>query len=122
MSDLLKSVGDLGGLARSGYEAAKGEQAVKQVIRTAQQAANGAKSAGDKKLDDAAMQFESMLLKQMFSSMWSAVPQEGILSGSREEEIYRDMLNQAIADATSKGQGLGIKEVIKKELMRHEKG
>ena len=72
-------------------------------------------------IDQAATQFEGLLLKQMFSSMWTSVPKDGILSGSREEEMYRDMLNDTLAEAASKTQSLGIKEVVRRELMRREK-
>ena len=64
----------------------------------------------------AAEQFEAMLLKEMLKSMWSTVPQEGMLSGSYEEGMYRDMLNEALAQSISEGQGMGIKDVILKDI------
>lgn len=64
----------------------------------------------------AAQQFESLLIKQMIESMWSTVPQKGLLSGSNEEAMYRDMLNEALANSISEGRGLGIKDVIMKDL------
>jgi Rod binding domain-containing protein len=30
--------------------------------------------------------------------------------------MYRDMLNEAVADSISKGRGIGIKDVIAKDL------
>ncbi len=68
-----------------------------------------------------AEQFESMLVKQMVDSMWSTVPKEGILSGSREEELYRDMLNEALANSIAQGKGMGIKDVILKDINRLSK-
>ena len=64
----------------------------------------------------AATQFEALLVHQMMKSMWKTVHSEGLLTGSREEELYRDMLNEAIAGDISKGQGIGIKEIIMREL------
>lgn len=64
----------------------------------------------------AAQQFEAMLLKQMIDSMWSTVPKEGLLSGSSEESMYRDMLNEALASSISEGKGIGVKDVILKDI------
>jgi len=69
----------------------------------------------------AAEQFEAMLLKEMLKSMWSTVPQEGMLSGSYEEGMYRDMLNEALAQSISEGQGMGIKDVILKDISQLSK-
>jgi Rod binding domain-containing protein len=62
-----------------------------------------------------------MLVKQMIDSMWSTVPKEGVLSGSREEELYRDMLNEAIANSIAEGKGMGIKDVILKDINKLSK-
>ena len=76
--------------------------------------------SSDAKIDEAATQFEALLLHQMFQSMWSTVQGEGILSGSKEEEYFRDMFTQGLADTVAKGQGIGIKEVIAKEMYKSE--
>lgn len=64
----------------------------------------------------AAQQFEALLLQEMLKSMWSTVPKGEMLSGSHEESMYRDMLNEALADSISQGRGIGIKDVILKDL------
>lgn len=64
----------------------------------------------------AAQQFEALLVQEMLKSMWATVPQGELLSGSHEEKMYRDMLNEAVADSISKGRGIGIKDVIAKDL------
>lgn len=66
--------------------------------------------------EEVAKQFEGLLLKQMIDSMWSTVPKKGVLSGSNEEEMYRDMLNEALATSISEGKGIGVKDVIMKDL------
>lgn len=68
------------------------------------------------KAAEAAQQFEALLLQQMFQSMWSTVPTEGMLNGSREEGLYRDFLIEALADSSASGQGIGIKDVILREF------
>ncbi len=66
--------------------------------------------------EEVAKQFEAMLLKQMIDSMWSTVPKEGLLSGSHEEGMYRDMLNEALAKSISEGKGIGVKDIILKDI------
>ncbi|MCC6933921.1 MAG: rod-binding protein [Deltaproteobacteria bacterium] len=71
-------------------------------------------------LDKAATGFEALLLHEMLKSMWQTVEVKGWLGeDSNESRIYRDMMNQAISDSVSSGKGIGIKEVVVKEM---EKG
>lgn len=70
---------------------------------------------------EAATQFEALMLHEMMKSMWKTVPKEGLLSGSQEEETYRDMLNEAVAQSIASGKGVGIKDVIAKDIGRLEK-
>lgn len=84
------------------------------LVKNAQGSANLADKSLDKKGKEAvkaAQDFEALLLQQMFSSMW-----KGTAETSNEESLYRDMLNQALAADMSKGRGLGLKEMVVKEL------
>ncbi len=72
-------------------------------------------------LENAATQFESMLVGEMVKSMWATVPKEGLLSGSHEEEMYRDMFNDALAQNIAEGPGLGIKRVVIEDMQRLQK-
>lgn len=65
--------------------------------------------------------FESMLLNEMFKTMWKSIEKTDFLGGdSNEQDIYRDMFNQAVADEASKGRGIGIKESLEKFIKREE--
>jgi flagellar protein FlgJ len=64
----------------------------------------------------AAQQFEALLVQEMLKSMWATVPQGELLSGSHEEKMYRDMLNEAVANSIAEGRGMGIKDVLLKDL------
>ena len=66
----------------------------------------------------AAQQFEALLIGEMLKSMWQTVPQGQLLSGSHEESLYRDMLNEAISNSIAEGRGMGIKDVIFKDMNR----
>ena len=83
----------------------------------------GNKGVADKEveLDSAARQFEALLLHQMMQSMWRTVPGEGLLSGSREEELYRDMLNETLATNISQGNGIGIRNIVARDMKKYDK-
>ena len=102
------------GLARINLQAAAAEN---KLSKTAEKKA-ALDPKEEAKIADAAEQFEALLVQQMFNSMWQAIPQEGLLSGSNEEALYRDMFNQALAESLSKNQSLGIKDVIMKEMKK----
>jgi flagellar protein FlgJ len=70
---------------------------------------------------EVARQFEALLVKQMIDSMWSTVPKGGMISGSHEEGMYRDMLNEALAQSISEGKGIGVKDVILNDINKVNK-
>lgn len=70
------------------------------------------------KMEGAATQFEGLLVQEMIKSMWATIPKDGLISGSSEEEMFRDMLNQSFAEQISEGKGIGVKEVLLKDMKR----
>jgi flagellar protein FlgJ len=93
-----------------------------EVIRgteAAQAQAKNAKTPED--IKKAATQFEGLLVQQMLKSMWATVPtQEGSITGSREEQMYRDMLQEAMATNIAEHSSLGIAAVIEKDMKQIE--
>jgi flagellar protein FlgJ len=71
--------------------------------------------------EKAATDFEALLLQQMVQSMWRSVPSEGMLSGSNEEAMYRDMLSEQVAKEMAETQSLGIKNAVLGEMGRKQK-
>lgn len=70
-------------------------------------------------IDKAAGGFEALMLHQMLTAMWSTVQPAGLFGEqSNQEQIYRDMFHQALADSVAKGKGMGIKEMLAKEIAR----
>lgn len=90
-------------------------------------AGKGAEKAAEmtpemEKIDKAARQFEGMLLHEMLKSMWSTVPQSELFKGSgNEDEMYRDFMNQAVSDTISAGRGIGIRDVVTKDMQKLDK-
>ena len=110
MADSLKAL--------NGYGTASMALTQQRLAVASQNAQGPTKSS---QVEKASQQFEAMLAKQMIGSMWAAVPQGGMLSGSNEEEIYRDMLSDALAESMSKGKGMGIKAIVSRELSKDGK-
>ncbi len=81
----------------------------------------GKKAAEEQKIQKAGQDFEALLLQQMFQSMWQSVPGEGLLSGSKEEGMYRDMLNQALGQSLAENQSIGIKDIIVQDIKKLDK-
>lgn len=73
------------------------------------------------RMKEAARQFESMLVHEMMKSMWSTVPKDGIISSSNEEDTFRDMMSDAVANTISEGKGMGVQEVVLKDMERIHK-
>lgn len=72
-------------------------------------------------VDKAAGGFEALLLHNMLKEMWGSTGSDGLLGeNSNESQIFRDMFNQAIADEVVKGEGIGVKGFLKKELTKHQ--
>lgn len=65
---------------------------------------------------EAGKQFEALLVQEMLKSMWATIPEGGMLSGSSEEQQYRDMFNEQLAMTIASGKGIGVKEVIQKDI------
>lgn len=83
---------------------------------------SAAKEADFAKVDKAARQFEGMLLHEMLKSMWSTVQKSDFIGGSEnQDDMFRDMMNQAVADTIAEGEGIGIREVITKDIRKLEK-
>ncbi|MEE2756060.1 MAG: peptidoglycan DD-metalloendopeptidase family protein [Myxococcota bacterium] len=65
---------------------------------------------------EAAKQFESIFLHQVFKSMRATVPKEGLMSGGFGGEVFTDMLDQQYADMAAGSSSLGLAESIARQL------
>lgn len=87
----------------------------------AQQRLEGAGANSElEKARKAATDFEALMMGEMLKSMWRSVPSAGLLSGSREEELYRDMLTQAVAEQMATEQSLGIRDLVENEMVKRQ--
>jgi flagellar protein FlgJ len=74
------------------------------------------RSSDRQKLRQACAAMESLFLHQLMKEMRRTIPQSGFISGGKGEEIFTDMLDYQRAQEISAHQGLGIAEMLEKQL------
>lgn len=70
-----------------------------------------------REVDKASREFEGILLAQLFRVMRSSVMRSELLGGDNEREIYEDMLFTEIARASARAEGMGISEMLYRQLV-----
>ncbi|HCJ57422.1 MAG TPA: muramidase [Clostridiaceae bacterium] len=75
-------------------------------------------SAGkdEAKLREACANLESVFLNMMFKSMRNTVEKSDLMGESFATGVYEDMLYEKFAEEASKGKGLGLGELLYKQL------
>lgn len=66
-----------------------------------------------------ARQFEALFVQMMLKSMRDTVPEGGLFSESGQK-MYQDMLDSQLSVSMSEHQGIGLAEVIAKQLARQQ--
>lgn len=79
-------------------------------------------AATERKIDEAAREFESVFLSQMFETVWQTVPTDGAMGGGMGESIFRSMLVQDIGKQVALQGGIGLAPHIKAELLKIQEG
>ncbi len=69
----------------------------------------------DAALDDVAHQFESLFVQMMLKSMRDASLGDGLMD-SKQSDFYREMYDKQIAMDISQNRGIGLADVIKRQL------
>ena len=75
------------------------------------------KAADPEAIRDVAKQFESVFLHQVFKSMRSTVPKDGMLNSGFGGEVFTDMLDQKYAEVASQSSSFGLADTIARQLM-----
>ncbi len=78
-------------------------------------------NATDEELMEACKSFESYLVEQVFKGMEKMIPKDDDESGSSSyTEMFKDTLYQEYAEkATEQGDGLGIAQMLYKQMKRN---
>jgi len=67
---------------------------------------------------EAARQMESLFAFELVKAMRKTVPESGLLSGGRGEEVMRSVQDQALAEAIAARGGLGLADNLRRSLDR----
>lgn len=70
----------------------------------------------DKKLREACQGFEAMFLNMMYREMRQTVPENELFGNSNADKILHDMLDTEMVNSLSKAGGVGLADVIYKQL------
>jgi flagellar protein FlgJ len=74
-----------------------------------------AKESPDKAIKGAAQQFEQVFLNMMLKSMREATPQEGMFDND-QTKMFTGMLDQQLAQSMSTGRGVGLADIMVRQL------
>jgi len=70
----------------------------------------------DKKLWETSLKFEAQFIQQMMAAMRKSVPKSDFLPHGFAQDVQASMMDQAVADASSKRGDLGIAEAIYRQM------
>ena len=76
-----------------------------------------AKTQSPESLREAARQFESLFTQMMLKSMRDATPKDSLF-GSDQQDFYQGMFDSQMANQLSKGKGIGLADMLVKQLMQ----
>ncbi len=76
------------------------------------------KKAEDRRLRDACVEMESLLVGKMLKEMRKTVHKSGWINGGFAEEIFEDMLYDEYALSLSKNSNLGLADMLYTQLSR----
>ncbi len=66
----------------------------------------------------AAQEFEAFFLAQVLDQMFAGISNDGRFGGGSAEGVYRDLLNQEYARVLSRSGGIGVADVVYREILK----
>ncbi len=74
--------------------------------------------APDRRLREAAEDFEAVFLAQMLAPMFAGLEADGPFSGGQSESVYRSLLIEEYGKAMARNGGVGIADAVERELLK----
>ncbi len=78
------------------------------------------KEKDDKRLREACEEMEAIFVNMMLKRMRDTVSRGGLIPESAGEEMFRSMLDEELARKVSDGRGIGIAEMLYKQLSQNQ--
>ena len=66
-------------------------------------------------------EFEALFIQQLFKQMRAAVPRSDLLGGGQAETLYTEMIDGELARSMAAGRGIGLADVLYRQLMDRQK-
>ena len=101
-------------LAPSDFSAVRSDGAAQMQAKALQ---NAAKSGDAKVLREKAEAFEAQFISQMLTHMYKGVSTNGLMGGGNAEGIWRDFYVEEVAKGISRQGGIGVADVIERQLI-----
>ena len=76
--------------------------------------ASGNAEAAERTAED----FEAFFLAQMFEHMFAGIEPDALFGGGEGEGIYRSMMFQEYGKAVAKQGGIGMSDLVQKEILK----
>lgn len=92
-----------------------GTQGLRQTAQPVVWANNG-NEGGENGLRKVCAEFESIFVHYMLRAARKALPENGLFDNTNESKIYKSMMDEQIANAVTKGRGVGLGELLYKQL------
>ena len=86
-----------------------------QIDRTRNAPVNKA-AVTDDDLDKTCRDFEALFVGYMMKEMRKTIPDDGLFSGGRAEQMYTSMLDDETAKSISKHNGMGLAPMLYRQL------
>lgn len=77
--------------------------------------------ADERRLREAAREIEAVFVQQLLKTMRQASPVGGVLSGTGQR-VYQDMMDEQLGRAMAKGGGLGLADMLVRDVLRRQAG
>jgi flagellar protein FlgJ len=71
-----------------------------------------------KELKKACQDFEGIILNMMFSEMRATIQKSELIPSDAGTDIFQSMMDEELTKATSKGRGIGIADMLYKQLSK----
>lgn len=83
---------------------------------------NNVNTFDGRRLKKACKDFEAIFIANMLKEMRKSIPKTGFLDSSHASDIYRSMMDQKIAEKIANDRGLGMGEMLFKQLRQYSMG
>lgn len=77
---------------------------------------NAVNNGDDKQLKKVCKEFEGIFLNMMYKQMRASVPKSELIPGDIGTDMFESMLDEQLMEEAARGKGLGLAEVLYKQL------